>query len=107
MAGVHEVGQSLEKIKLTEKTKTSEKSKTSEKTKSTEKKKDNTQSKLDATTDNAKRLKNLKKRLREVEALEEKLKEGLIAKPEPDQLAKVKRKSDLIMEIHELEKLVA
>lgn len=55
-------------------------------------------------TDPAKRLKNLKKRLREIEALEEKLKKGEIAKPEPEQLAKIQRKKDLLMEIHQLEK---
>lgn len=56
------------------------------------------------TTDPQKKLKNLKKRLREVEALEEKIKNGLITKPEPEQLTKIKRKSDLMMQIHELEK---
>lgn len=54
--------------------------------------------------DPKKKLKNLKKRLREVEALEEKLKSGSIQNPEKDQLAKVKRKNDLLMQIHELEK---
>lgn len=54
--------------------------------------------------DPAKKLKNLKKRLREVEALEEKLKNGEISKPEPEQLAKVKRKNDLLMQIRQLEK---
>lgn len=60
-----------------------------------------------STTDPAKKLKNLKKRLREVEALEEKLKSGLIPKPEPEQLAKIQRKSDLILQIIELEKTIA
>lgn len=55
-------------------------------------------------TDPAKKLKNLKKRLREVEALEEKLKNGTIAKPEPEQLAKINRKNDLLVQIRELEK---
>lgn len=57
-------------------------------------------------TDPVKKLKNLKKRLREVESLEEKLKNGLIAKPEPEQLAKVERKNELLFQIHELEKQV-
>lgn len=57
-------------------------------------------------TDPAKRLKNLKKKLREIEALEEKLKKGEITKPEPEQLAKVKRKNDLLMEINQVEKKV-
>lgn len=54
--------------------------------------------------DPIKKLKNLKKRLREVETLENKLKQGLIAKPEPEQLAKIQRKNDLILEIEGLEK---
>ncbi|XP_057671909.1 partner of Y14 and mago [Diorhabda carinulata] len=54
--------------------------------------------------DPEKKLKNLKKRLREVESLEEKIKNGTLAKPEPEQLVKVKRKNDLILQIHELEK---
>ncbi|XP_050310994.1 partner of Y14 and mago [Anthonomus grandis grandis] len=57
-------------------------------------------------TDPAKKLKNLKKRLREVESLEEKVKSGALAKPEPEQLAKIKRKNDLLMQIAELEKQV-
>ncbi|CAG9864469.1 unnamed protein product [Phyllotreta striolata] len=57
-------------------------------------------------SDPQKKLKNLKKRLREVEALEEKIKSGAVAKPEPEQLAKVKRKNDLILQIHDLEKLL-
>ncbi|XP_060523321.1 partner of Y14 and mago [Cylas formicarius] len=56
-------------------------------------------------TDPAKKLKNLKKRLREVEALEEKVKSGALTKPEPEQLAKINRKNDLILQIYELEKL--
>ncbi|KAJ3645841.1 hypothetical protein Zmor_023467 [Zophobas morio] len=59
-----------------------------------------------AQTDPAKKLKNLKKRLREVEALEEKLKNGLIPKPEPEQLTKIQRKNDLLMQIRELEKQI-
>lgn len=55
-------------------------------------------------TDPEKKLKNLKKRLREVESLEEKIKNGTLAKPEPEQLVKVKRKNELIVQIHELEK---
>ncbi|XP_044272721.1 partner of Y14 and mago [Tribolium madens] len=57
-------------------------------------------------TDPAKKLKNLKKRLREVEALEEKLKNGLIPKPEPEQLTKIQRKNDLLLQIRELEKQI-
>lgn len=53
--------------------------------------------------DPSKKLKNLKKRLREVEALEAKIKSGELAKPDPDQLAKVARKNELILKIQELE----
>lgn len=56
--------------------------------------------------DPAKKLKNLKKRLREVEALEEKIKSGAVSKPEPEQLAKINRKNDLLVQIRELEKQV-
>lgn len=59
---------------------------------------------LQEATDPAKKLKNLRKRLREVEALEEKVKSGTIAKPEPEQLAKINRKNDLLVQIRELEK---
>lgn len=59
---------------------------------------------LPEATDPAKKLKNLRKRLREVEALEEKVKSGTIAKPEPEQLAKINRKNDLLVQIRELEK---
>ncbi|XP_044759682.1 partner of Y14 and mago [Coccinella septempunctata] len=51
-----------------------------------------------------KKIKNLKKKVREIEALEEKLKNGTITKPEPEQLQKIKRKNDLLLQIHELEK---
>lgn len=58
------------------------------------------------TTDPVKRLKNLKKKIREIESLEEKLKKGEITKPEPEQLAKIKRKNDLLLEIDQLEKKI-
>lgn len=51
-----------------------------------------------------KKLKNLKKKVREIEALEEKIANNQIAKPEPEQLVKVKRKNDLLLQIHQLEK---
>lgn len=56
------------------------------------------------TTEPEKKLKNLKKRLREIETLEEKINSGTLAKPEPEQLTKIKRKNDLLLQIHELEK---
>ncbi|XP_017774634.1 PREDICTED: partner of Y14 and mago [Nicrophorus vespilloides] len=55
-------------------------------------------------SDPVKKVKNLKKRLREVESLEEKINSGAIAKPEKEQLDKIKRKNDLIMQIYQLEK---
>ncbi|CAG9763229.1 unnamed protein product [Ceutorhynchus assimilis] len=64
------------------------------------------ESKPQETTDPAKKLKNLKKRLREVENLEDKIKSGTLAKPEPEQLAKINRKNDLLVQIRELEKLI-
>ena len=57
-----------------------------------------------ATTDPAKKLRNLRKRLRDIEALEKKLDEGIISKPEPEQLEKVARKIQVENEIEELER---
>ncbi|XP_045477351.1 partner of Y14 and mago [Harmonia axyridis] len=60
--------------------------------------------KVDTEISVEKKIKNLKKKVREIEALEEKLKSGSITKPEPEQLQKIKRKNDLLMQIRELEK---
>jgi len=57
-----------------------------------------------AATDPAKKLRNLKKKLRDIEALESKLEQGIIANPEPEQLEKVSRKSQVEEEIDELER---
>lgn len=57
-------------------------------------------------SDPAKRLKNVKKKLASIEALEAKLKSGELKNPDKDQLEKIKRKSEVIKEIKELEKLV-
>lgn len=86
----------MEKVKLSETTvpKTN--------TKTVKDKSETNESAVDPT----KKLKNLKKRLREIEALEEKLSKGEIAKPDPDQLAKVKRKNDLLMQIRQLERTI-
>ncbi|XP_022916347.1 partner of Y14 and mago [Onthophagus taurus] len=65
-----------------------------------------TEDKKEEPTDPTKKLKNLKKRLREVEALEEKVKNGELSKPDPDQLKKINRKSELMLQIYELEKKV-
>lgn len=51
----------------------------------------------------AKRLKSLKKRLREIEALEQKIHAGDIKNPEKEQLDKVARKKEVIKEIRMLE----
>ncbi|KAG5899766.1 hypothetical protein JTB14_006103 [Gonioctena quinquepunctata] len=97
---VHEVTDIMEKIKLVEAHPAENKSKKRDKAPQ----ESGDSNKTTETTDPQKKLKNLKKRLREVEALEEKIKSGTLAKPEPEQLAKIKRKNDLIMQIHELEK---
>jgi len=56
-------------------------------------------------TDPAKKLRNLRKKLRDIEALEAKLNSGEIESPEPEQLDKVARKHDVIREISALEKI--
>lgn len=55
--------------------------------------------------DPAKRLKNLKKRLREIETLETKIKNGEIKNPEKDQVEKVARKKEVVTEIESLERI--
>lgn len=52
----------------------------------------------------SKRLKRLRRRLRELEILEEKINSGEIAKPQKDQLEKISRRGELVKEIEELEK---
>lgn len=54
-------------------------------------------------TDPAKKLRNLRKKLRDIEALEAKLDSGEIPCPEQEQLDKVARKTDVIREISALE----
>ncbi len=61
---------------------------------------------VSASTDPAKKLKNLKKKLRDTEVLEEKIKKGELKNPDKDQLEKIKRKKDVLKEIQELEKQV-
>lgn len=58
-------------------------------------------------TDPSRKLRNLRKKLRDIEALEAKLASGEISTPEPEQLEKVSRKSDVMEEIAALEKMVA
>lgn len=55
------------------------------------------------TTDPAKRLKNLRKKLRDIETLEEKIKSGIIKNLDKDQKEKLSKKNDIIKEIELLE----
>lgn len=79
---------------------------------------DNVAKKLDATridggetkkgtqptaSDPAKKLKNLKKKLREIDCLKEKIENGTLANPDKDQLEKVSRREQVAMEIEDLE----
>lgn len=56
--------------------------------------------------DPAKRLKNLKKRLREIEGLEVKIKNGEVKNLDKDQLDKVARKKEVVNEIKTLERSI-
>ena len=61
----------------------------------------------DQVVDPAKKLRNLRKKLRDIETLEKKLADGAVANPEPEQLEKVARKPVMIEEIVALEAMVA
>ncbi|XP_026670668.1 partner of Y14 and mago [Ceratina calcarata] len=54
-------------------------------------------------SDPQKKLKNLRKKIREIEALEEKIKSGLLKNPEKDILDKLARKTEIWAEIRRLE----
>ncbi|CAO1427758.1 unnamed protein product [Diamesa serratosioi] len=56
---------------------------------------------IDPLLDIYKRLKRLRRKIRDIEVLEQKLKAG--EKPEKDQLEKIERKHEIMIEIHELE----
>lgn len=58
---------------------------------------------LSTPDDLQKQLKKLKKKIREIEAIEDKLKSGDLKTPEQDQLDKVSRKSDILLHIEEVE----
>ncbi|XP_050351365.1 partner of Y14 and mago [Nymphalis io] len=55
-------------------------------------------------SDPSKRLKNLKKKLREIEALEEKISLGSLKNPDTEQKEKISRKNEIMKEIEILEK---
>ena len=55
-------------------------------------------------TDPTKKLRNLKKKLRDIEVLEKRLESNDLPNPEPEQLEKVKRKAAVMEEIAALEK---
>ena len=57
-------------------------------------------------TDPAKKLRNLRKKLRDIEALEAKIEGGEIENPEKEQLEKVAKKVEVAREIANLEKIV-
>lgn len=54
-------------------------------------------------SDPAKKLRNLRKKLRDTEKLEKQIASGELKKPDTDQLEKVKRKNEVIQLIEELE----
>ncbi|XP_064089959.1 partner of Y14 and mago-like [Macrobrachium nipponense] len=59
-----------------------------------------------APTDPVKRLRNLRKKLRDIEKLEKQINSGELKKPDEDQLLKVKKKGEVLKLIKELEKEV-
>ncbi|XP_069191735.1 partner of Y14 and mago-like [Procambarus clarkii] len=54
-------------------------------------------------SDPTKRLRNLKKKLRDIEKLEKQIASGELKNPEPEQLEKVKKKDEVIQQIDDLE----
>ncbi|KAM0736669.1 Partner of Y14 and mago [Formica fusca] len=65
--------------------------------------KDNSNTTQKTTTDPQKRLKNLRKKVREIEMLEEKIKTGALKNPDKEILEKVARKTEVSKEIRRLE----
>ncbi|XP_063536691.1 partner of Y14 and mago [Cydia strobilella] len=59
------------------------------------------------TSDPAKRLKNLRKKLRDIETLEEKINSGILKTPDKDQKEKMSKKPSILKEIEVLEKEVS
>lgn len=60
---------------------------------------------LSSDQDVSKQLKKLRKKVREIEAIEEKLASGQLKNPEQDQLDKVSRKKQILKELKEFERL--
>lgn len=58
-------------------------------------------------SDVEKRLKNLKKKVRQIEDLEFKISSGALAKPDPDQIKKIHQKEVIMDEIENLETLLS
>lgn len=54
-------------------------------------------------SDVARRLKNLRKRLAQIDALKAKMDSGELANPDPDQVRKVQRRSEVVEEMKDLE----
>lgn len=69
--------------------------------------KDKTDTSQKLTADPQKRLKNLRKKVREIEALEEKIKSGTLKNPEKEILDKVARKTEISKEIERLEVILS
>ncbi|XP_012523299.1 partner of Y14 and mago [Monomorium pharaonis] len=65
--------------------------------------KDNSNTAQKTTTDPQKRLKNLRKKIREIEVLEDKIKTGALKNPDKEILDKVARKMEISKEIKRLE----
>lgn len=65
--------------------------------------KDNSNTTQKTTMDPQKRLKNLRKKIREIEVLEEKIKTGALKNPDKEILEKVARKTEISKEIKRLE----
>lgn len=92
IAGAEEAAEKLAKCEITEPTFS---------TPSPASPSNNTQAASQA--DPAKRLKNLRKKLREIEFLEEKIKSGLVKNPDKDQKEKMSKKNDIEKEIELIE----
>lgn len=69
--------------------------------------KDNADTSQKTTADPQKKLKNLRKKVREIEALEEKIKSGALKHPEKEILDKVARKTEISKEIKRLESVLS